>query len=190
MKLADYKDLPHYFRKFCALAIELGDDISTVIQIQYFIQGLPYNIQDYCNTQSCKTLTEVFKKASELYRGPQNNEYDRNATYDGIGLGKNQSSSGRATNGSTMPMNQEDRRHQNGEILCYFCKYTGHTQRNCQYYLQAQQEAQKHEKIKQVSFKEDFQGAEPGTDETYGHDGHAVEGDDGAEGFFGNMYDN
>ena len=64
------------------------------------------------------------------------------------------------------------------------------TQRNCQYYLQAQQEAQKHEKINQVSFKEDFQGAEPGTDETYGHDGHAVEGDDGAEGFFGNMYDN
>ena len=177
MELTDFDDLPQYFRKFCAIAVELGDEVTDLIKVQYFIKGLPDNIQDYCNTQSCKTLTEVFKKASELYRGPQNTRAERN---------------GCDRNGNTPRNGLKDRRYQNGDILCYFCNYTGHTQRNCQYYLKAQQEAQKHEKINRVRIKEDSKMAEPdakGTCEYDDGDDH-VEGNDGAEEWFGDMYDN
>ena len=114
MNIRNHVDLSDYFSAFCEKAIEIGDKISIQITIQYFINGLPDNIADYCTTQECSSLTDVYTKACLLYRKPEpsrtEHHYDKRNT-------------------------SQTRR------VCYFCQLEGHNQRDCRQFLAAQQEA-------------------------------------------------
>ena len=66
LKVSECASLSDYFRQFATKAAELGSKVNVEVQIQAFISGLPTSVANYCKTQNCTNLMDVYEKATIL----------------------------------------------------------------------------------------------------------------------------